>query len=228
MIELMLSLDTTSHDEIIRLVKATHELDNVCGYKIGALCSLSLGMASVVAIIRSYTAKQIIYDHQKAGNDIPDITRRLVALAADSGVTGFILFPFAGPQTLRAGIDEGRNRGLTMIVGAHMTHPSFSSDKGGFISLSGITRIFETAVDLGVKDFVLPGNQVDLAAKYADELTERVESPTFWAPGFGRQGGAIQEFANGLGGAGRLVAIVGSSIYEAENPAAEIKRICRV
>jgi orotidine-5'-phosphate decarboxylase len=185
-------------------------------------------MGLVVETIRSFTSKQIIYDHQKAGNDIPDITRRLITLAADSGATGFILFPFAGPQTMRAGIDEGRNRSLTMIVGAHMTHPSFISADGGFISLSGITSIFETAVELGVKDFVLPGNQIDLATKYAHDLSERTDSPTFWAPGFGRQGGTIQEFARALGGRGRLVAIVGSSIYEAKNPAAEAKRLCKV
>lgn len=228
MIKILISLDTVSRSELSRVVEQTKDLNGVCGYKIGALCSLALGLGEVIRTIRAVTPKQIVYDHQKAGNDIPEIARKLVQLTAECGVNAFILFPFAGPATLLAAVQEGLDRGLTMIVGAHMTHPSFTYDDGGFVRSSEITRIFQTAASLGVRDFVLPGNQPDVAAKYADELSRRIEMPTFWAPGFGRQGGVIGEFSRRLAGKGYLVPIVGRSVYEAADPASEVERLCTV
>lgn len=228
MIEILVSLDTVSRSELSRIVNETSDVEGVCGYKIGALCSLALGLREVVETVRAVTSKRIVYDHQKAGNDIPDITRKLVRLTAESGADAFILFPFAGPETMRAAVEESFERSLTIIVGAHMTHPSFTFADGGFMRESEIERIFETAVSLGVKDFVLPGNQPEVAARYADELTRSVKMPTFWSPGFGRQGGVISEFARQLAGKGRLVPIVGRSVYEADDPAAEVKSLCTV
>jgi orotidine-5'-phosphate decarboxylase len=219
---IVISLDVESPEALKRVLDKTSHLPQVSGFKLGALCSLTLGLAEAVRLVRSYTDKQVIYDHQKAGNDIPDITKRLVRLAAESGVAGFIMFPFAGPEVLRAGVEEGHACDLTMIVGAYMTHPFFIEEDGGFVPALLPQKVFDCALGLGVKDFVLPGNRPALAASYARYIEAKVESPAFWTPGIGRQGGSIASLARALSSGARLVPIVGSSIYEAQDPVAEI------
>jgi orotidine-5'-phosphate decarboxylase len=222
---IVVSLDVESAEALKGVLDKTSPLPQVSGFKLGALCSLTVGLAEAVRVIRSYTDKLVVYDHQKAGNDIPNITARLVRLAAESGVTGFIMFPFAGPEVLRAGVNEGRARGLTMIVGAHMTHPSFIEEDGGFVPNALPMKVFDCALGLGVKDFVLPGNRPGIAASYAGYIEAKVDSPAFWTPGIGRQGGSIASLARSLPAGTRIIPIVGSSVYEAQDPAAEIRRM---
>lgn len=222
---IIVSLDVESRQALDEVVSKTHNIPEVLGFKLGALSSLSIGLAEAVRLIRRRTDKQIIYDHQKAGNDIPDITRRLVKLAGEAGVSAFILFPFAGPEVMKESIEEGRRRELTMIVGAHMTHPSFLESDGGFISTALPEKVFGFALRLGVKDFVLPGNLPDISGSYANTISQRVDSPTFWTPGIGRQGGSIAALRKAFPSESSLMAIVGSSIYQANDPAASIRSI---
>ena len=222
---ILVSVDVEARASLDRVIAMTHHIPHVLGFKLGALCSLSMGLGEAVRLIRSYTDKQIIYDHQKAGNDIPDITKRLVGLAGDAGVTGFILFPFAGPEVMQAGIEEGHTRGLVMIVGSYMTHPAFIEDDGGFIPITLPEKIFGLAQKLGVKDFVLPGNKSEIAASYANLISLNVDAPTFWTPGIGRQGGSISALGKIFPLGAKVIPIVGSSIYQAQDPAKEIERM---
>jgi len=224
-IGILISADVESRAELERIVTSTHNLDQVIGYKLGVLCSLSLGLSECTSLVKNHCDKQIIYDHQKAGNDIPDITRRLVSLTYKEGVTGFILFPFAGPAVMQAAIREGQSVGLRMIVGGYMTHPMFIEDDGGFIPQSLPQRIFDEAARLGVTDFVLPGNQPDVASAYASSISVAVQSPTFWTPGIGKQGGSICALRAKLPANANLIPIVGSSIYESSNPSLEVERL---
>lgn len=225
MYSILVSVDVETREALEKVISKTHQLPHVLGFKLGALCSLSMGLREAVRLIRSYTDKQIIYDHQKAGNDIPDITKRLVGLAADSGVTGFILFPFAGPEVMREGVEEGKTRGLTMIVGSYMTHPAFIEDEGGFIPANVPEKVFGVAQKLGVKDFVLPGNHLEIANSYASQICRNIDSPTFWTPGIGRQGGSISALDKAFPTGAKVIPIVGSSIYQSQDPAAEIERM---
>jgi orotidine-5'-phosphate decarboxylase len=225
MTNILVSADVETKAALERLVSQTFDLPNVLGYKLGALCSLALGLGEAMRVIRSYSDKQVIYDHQKAGNDIPDISSRLVKLAATSGVTGFILFPFAGPEVIRAMITEAREQNITPIVGGHMTHASFIDTDGGFISLIATQRIFELAADLGVKDFVVPGNRMNVTLAYVSQLSQRIGSFTLWVPGIGRQGGDISELRSMPREGITIVPILGSSIYLSANPRAELQQL---
>ena len=82
---IIVSLDVESRQTLDEIVAKTHDIPEVLGFKLGVLSSLSIGLAEAVRLICGRTDKQIIYDHQKAGNDIPDITRRLVKLAGEAG-----------------------------------------------------------------------------------------------------------------------------------------------
>src|SRR5262245_26897269 len=116
------------------LLAATADMAHVTGYKVGAMLGLTLGLPAVVNIARRYTTKLLIYDHQKAGTDIPDTATAFAATLRDAGIDAAILFPMSGPTTERAWIEACQTAGLRVIVGAHMTHPQFLVSEGGYIA----------------------------------------------------------------------------------------------
>ena len=225
---IIISIDLESQEDIERVATQTHQLPAVLGYKIGALSCLSLGLHECVRIIRHHCSKLIVYDHQKAGNDIPAISKRLVRLAAQAGVNGFLIFPFAGPRILQEIVSEASACGLTLIVGAHLTNQSFRKSEGGFIADEVPRMVFNTAAELGVTDFVIPGNLPGVATSYVEELSKKIEQPKFWSPGIGSQGGSISKLQEVLPPQSQLLPILGSSIYSSPNPAQEIERLLNV
>jgi orotidine-5'-phosphate decarboxylase len=167
---ILVAADLESPEALDRLVARTADLPDVLGYKLGVLSILAMGLNQAVRLVRARTTKMIVYDHQKGGNDIPDIQKRLVSMVASSDVSGIILFPFAGPVVIEAMVREAQERGITPIVGAHMTHPSFLSTSGGYIAEDMPMRIFDNAMGLGVANFVLPGTAPEAAAEYARNI----------------------------------------------------------
>ena len=67
------------------------DVPGISSFKIGSLLSLE-GLAGAVRIVRGYRSEftTIIYDHQKWGNDIPEMGKpfaeRLVSLLSDEGL----------------------------------------------------------------------------------------------------------------------------------------------
>lgn len=221
---LVVAADVETLAALKNLVTRTASLRSVTGYKIGALSAVSCGLAEAVRCIREHTDKTLIYDHQKAGNDIPDIVGRVVTQAHGAGADAIVLFPFAGPDSLRAGVESGASCGIKIIVGGHMTHPHFLASDGGYVATDAPARIYDAAAGLGVRDFVVPGNQPALAARYGQTLADQIGSVTLWAPGLGRQGGTVQELRASLPSID-LNVIVGSSLYLADDPGAEAHRM---
>src|SRR4051812_4749951 len=82
-----------------RILRETANIPEIGAYKIGAALALSEGLRSVVKIARKYTQKPLIYDHQKAGTDIPDTGKQFASTIKSCGIDAVILFPFAGPTT---------------------------------------------------------------------------------------------------------------------------------
>ncbi len=222
---IVISIDVESQAEIERIVQQTHQLPAVFGYKIGALGVLSLGLSKCVRLIRASSSKLIVYDHQKAGNDIAAISKRLVRLAAEAGVNGFVVFPFAGPVIMQEISAEAASHGLRVIVGAHLTNAAFRQSEGGFIADDVPRKIFRKAAELGIVDFLLPGNLPEITASYMEELARQVHQPTFWTTGIGSQGGSIATLQNLLPPQSELMPIIGSAIYAAANPAQEVARL---
>lgn len=97
-----------------------------------------------------------------------------------------------------------------------MTHEGFLDTGGGFIRYSAPNRIYEAAAELGLRDFVVPGNQVALVERYRRLLEDLLgeDGFTLYAPGFVTQGGDISETGRVAGN--RWHAIVGSAIYKHE------------
>ena len=66
------ALDLTSIDELKRVVESTSDVDGIVEYKLGMHAVLHIGLFHAIRTIRAITDTPIIYDHQKAGADMPD------------------------------------------------------------------------------------------------------------------------------------------------------------
>ena len=113
------------YEQFESLLKETAHLDIVGGYKVG-VSFLDVGLRKVVDCVRQYTSKPIIYDHQKAGNDIPQhIPQQFMDAMLRAGVDAVILFPFTGPVSQYEWTKAAQERNLGVIVGGEMTHLRF-------------------------------------------------------------------------------------------------------
>ena len=196
------------------IVSSTADNEKIGGYKIGFSLGLKYGLPKIVEAAREYGDKPLIYDHQKAGTDIPDIGKNFAEVCSNAGIDAVILFPQAGPVTERAWIKAAKDWELGVIVGGRMTHDAYSESEGGFITDKGALEMYRIADEEGVRDFVVPGNKPEVIMEIKRVL-ENVEKPVFYAPGFITQGGNISDAAKVVGD--RFHAIVGSAIYKNED-----------
>jgi len=194
-----------------KIVKVTADIDGIGGYKIGPALTGRLGYDKVVEITRKYTQKPLIFDGQKWGTDIPDTARSILTPLNESGIDVVILFPQSGPVTEKAWIEAAFEQGLGVIVGGLMSHSKYVRSEGGYLADEAIMEMYLNAAELGVSDFVVPGNRPDDIRKIREILELRGISPTFYAPGFVVQGGSISDAAKVAGNSWH--AIVGRGIY---------------
>ena len=208
--------DVSSIEEFEEIVKVTQDIDGIGGYKVGFDLGLRYGLKKVVEVAKQYTEKPIIYDHQKAGTDIPDTGKNFAKLCSEAGVQGIILFPQSGPETERAWIYHALDHGLKVMVGGRMTHPAYSISEGGFITNEGAMEMYRIAASAGINNFIVPGNKPEVIAQIKKVVkAEGILNPIFSAPGFVEQGGKISE---GGKAAGKLFhAIVGRGITQAKD-----------
>lgn len=208
------ALDVRSLAKLTDIVRGTHDVPGIGGYKIGSIAVGTHGMATVVSAIREISDLPIIYDHQKGGTDIPGLGFEFAAMVKDGGADAAILFPFGGAATEREWIKVCQSVGLGVLVGAEMTQAEFFEDEGGFIARSAPDKIFKIAADLGVTDFVVPGNKA-VRVEYYRILLENLlgeDNFTLYAPGFISQGGDISETGRVAGN--KWHAIVGTAFSE--------------
>ncbi len=207
------SCDVSDLTKLRNLVKETCSAEGVGGYKVGLELSLQYGIPQVIEIIRKYTNLPIIYDHQKAATDIPELGGKFAR--AVKGVDSVILFPFTGPETEKEWIRACRKEKLGIIIGGEMTHKGFTEVEGGFISEKESLKIYEIAAKMKVTDYVVPGNKPEKIKLYKTFLEARGIKPAFYSPGLIAQGGNITESAKAAGE--RWHAIIGRALYDAKD-----------
>ena len=205
--------DVSTIDEFENLVKETATVRGIGGYKIGFELGLGYGLGKIVKIARKYTEKPIIYDHQKAGTDIPDTGKNFAEVFKKAEVDAVILFPQSGPETERAWLYQALDKGLKVIVGGRMTHAAYTVSEGGFITDEGALEMYRIAARVGVNNFVVPGNKPELIEQIRAVVEAEGVDGVFYAPGFIAQGGNISEAAKVAGE--RFHGIVGRGIYQA-------------
>ena len=213
----IVAADVENLEDLANLVVSTCDVQGIGGYKVGLVLVLQYGLPAIVKCVRQYTEKTIIYDHQKAGTDIPKLGAKFAKVVAGSGVNAAILFPFGGAATEREWIDALRKSEIAILVGGHMTQEEFLAKEGGFIANEAPEKIYTIAAKKGITNFVVPGNKLEYVSFYKNLLDKLLGEENFylWAPGFIDQGGNITKFGKEAGDQWR--AIVGSAIYEASN-----------
>ena len=206
------SCDVDSLEKLIKLVKATCPVKGVGAYKIGFELVIPFGMEKVANTIRKITKLPIIYDHQKAGTDIPEMGEKF--MKACRLADAVILFPQAGPETEIAWVKAAQKAKMNVIIGGEMTHQAFLREAGGFIDDDAPKRIYEIASSMGVTDFVIPGNKLEKSIEYSNIIKNKIRNPVFYSPGLITQGGDISDLAKKLDS---WHAIIGRAIYEAKD-----------
>ncbi len=193
----------------------------VSAIKIGLEVAYGIGLQTATEIVHTY-GMQAVFDHQKAGTDIPATGAGFANVVKHAGVDAAIMFPFAGPNTQREWTRALQDSGVQVITGAEMTHADFLADAsgrhGGYVHPASVERILSLAVELGVHDYMAPGNQPERVQYYREFLDREVGvgAYTLWASGFITQGGDLTETGRLAGP--RFNAIVGSGIYDSRDP----------
>jgi orotidine-5'-phosphate decarboxylase len=208
--------DVTSIQDFENLVKATADIEGIGGYKVGFSLALTYGLPKIVKVARKYTAKPIIYDHQKAGTDVPDTAGTFMHTVKSSGVDSVILFPQSGPETERAWIYRALDNDLTFIVGGIMTHAAYLVSEGGFMQDSAAFEIYRIAAKAGGRNFVVPGTKPEIISKVQELVRgEGVKDPAYFVPGMVTQGATFKDVSKALGKYWN--AIVGRAITTAKD-----------
>ena len=205
--------DVSTLEDFEDIVRGTADVEGIGGYKVGFELGLGYGLGKVVEVVKKHTDKPVIYDHQKAGTDIPDTGKNFAEVCKKAGVDAVIFFPQSGPETERAWIYHALDKGLNVIVGGRMTHPAYAVSEGGFITDEGALDMYRIAARAGINNFVVPGNKPDVIKQVRDVVEAEGVNPVFYAPGFIAQGGSISDAAKVAGD--RFHGIVGRGIYQA-------------
>jgi orotidine-5'-phosphate decarboxylase len=208
--------DVADLDSFKRVVDETSTVPGVVAYKLGCVLGLSYGLPMLMRVAAEHTNLPIIYDHQKASTDIPELGGEFANVCRSAGIRAAILFPQSGPETFSAFVAALLDRGVTPVVGGEMTHPSYLASEGGFILDDAPARMYELGARLGVAHFVVPGNKPDMIGRYVQLLSETVGEPRLLMPGIGRQGGDIRAAFKAAQG-NPCYAIIGSAIHRASD-----------
>jgi orotate phosphoribosyltransferase len=201
-------------ERAIEIVRQTKGNPKVGGYKIPAISGYD-GWAAWMQALRKELGdldKKLIMDGQKFGNDIPDTGRDIVQAVKKAGCDAIILFPFTGPNTQVAWTGEAIQAGLTVIVGAEMTHPGFLGSEGGTVNDEALLDIYRRAARQGVIHYVFPGNKPKSIKACIELLRNEGVEPIGFSPGFVAQGGKISDAAEAAGNIS-YHPIVGRGIY---------------
>ncbi len=209
--------------DVARLVEAIDPVEGMVGYKLGSLLSLRYGLATVVKAFRTMTAKALLYDHQKAGLDVPSMAAEYAAVCRDAGVDALILFPLGGPTVVEAFVGSTLKVGLLPVVGGALPLEDYLVKGGGYVAGSALSRISLRAWELGARDFIIPATDGGAIRAHVKRFARRGPTRLFM-PGIGPLGGDIKKAfaaARGLS----VYAIIGRAIYAAPEPAEAARRL---
>lgn len=229
----IVALDSTNLTQVEKLIKDTANHPIISGFKIGAAIALKVGIEAVVEEIEAENSNlSIIYDHQKAGTDIPETCDDFMFVLSDCGISHVILFPLAGPITQRKWTMSVINHRMVPIVGGHMTHSGYLATAddypSGYIHEKAPTCIYQNACQQEVRNFVVPGNRPDLIIKYKNLIEAELKGETFnlMSPGLITQGGEISEAGSIAGD--NWACIIGRALSQADDPSSVLDKIQKV
>jgi orotidine-5'-phosphate decarboxylase len=217
--EIIISCDVQDDVQLDLLVKETHDIPGVKGYKLGASLALFYGLKYLSSIILQYTGSKILmYDHQKAGMDFPFVGEKFMSSVRKSGMDSVIIFPIAGNEVQRSWTQSARDEGMVPILGAKMSQWTLTDivdNRGRPLYWD----VYDQCKKDNVNEFVVAATAG--AADIINFLDNR--GMIFYTPGIGAQGGTIAKLKEMEPMLGGIVPIIGRSIYESANMAQATK-----
>lgn len=221
---IIVALDADSVDACKMSIDLTTGVEGVVGYKLGMTTVLRLGLAEAVRQLRAHTDLPLVYDHQKAGPDVPDMAAKFAGLCAEAGVDGLILFPTAGPRAVQGFVGETIKRGMLAIVGGDLPFPDYNVSGGGYVADDALDRIIDRASECGADHFVVPGNTTDKLRHQSARLKAKGANPVFVVPGIGPLGGRIGDLVAAANGCS-VYGVVGRAVYGASDQTAAARAL---
>lgn len=222
----IVACDVDTLEAFEELIRQTHHIEGIVGYKVGTTLGLTYGLRSLTDVVAEHCSLPVIYDHQKAATDIPQMAEPFAQVCKNGGVDSVILFPQAGPETEKAFIKAVIGHDMEPMVGGEMTHPGYLASEQGYLRSDAPPDMYRLAAEHDVRYLIVPGNRPTALQRYHDLLTGLIDKPAFCMPGIGRQGGSITDAFKQLGYAAKY-AIVGSAIYRSDDPAAAARELAR-
>lgn len=219
--EIIIACDVQDDIQFDLLVKETHSIPGVRGYKVGANLAILYGLKYISSIIYQYTgSKVLMYDHQKAGMDFPHIGEKFMRSVRLSGFDSVIFFPQAGKEVQAAWTRAAQYEGLVPIIGGKMTQWTTMNLKFG--ERTYFWEVYNQARFDGVEEFISPGNDMMSISIMSFLDSQR---NVFYTPGIGAQGGTISKLKEYAPELSRVIPIVGRRIYESSDMAIATKEI---
>ncbi len=182
--KIIIAIDTYDLGTIEQIVSETCHNENVLGYKIGAAAAIQWGLPLLRDTIRAQTyTKKIIYDHQKAGNDLSITAEGFMKAISMSGIEEVIIFPFTGYAIAEAWVKAAFKYELTPIFGAFLTEDIYGMDMDDYLPL------FDNIYKLGVTNFVIPATVPWFLSTivYLFDHPDVKDKMTYYCPGIGTQ-----------------------------------------
>ncbi len=188
-------------ERFCELVNKIEVVTGLGGYEIGLKIAIGKTLVKAVDAIRNIrSGAVVIYNYQKAGINIVNNDINFAKKMAEADVDAAILFPFTDPQ-VEENIKELHDEGVEVIIGTEMTQPRKRHNEGDYTHQDALRRMFDQAVELGVRDFVVPGNRPDKVAESKAYLDEAVGEDWYslFSTGFITQDGTITEAGQAAG-----------------------------
>jgi orotidine-5'-phosphate decarboxylase len=219
------ALDIDSHQQFESVVKSTTKVDGVAGYKLGLTTVLRFGLEESMRRLRDLTDLPILYDHQKAGPDMPDMAKKFTAMCTQAGVDGLILFPVAGPTAVDSFVGEAVKAGIAPVVGGEIPVSDYCASGGGYMLDDALDRILARAVSARADHFVFPAHDAAKVGRWSDWIGANVANAAVFLTGFGSLGGTIEGAFAAAAKCTRRYAIVGRLITQSNDPGAAARRL---
>ncbi|BBX61088.1 hypothetical protein MSAS_02620 [Mycobacterium saskatchewanense] len=217
------ALDVPSTAVVRDIVVATSSVPGVVGYKLGLATVLELGLAAAVDLVTTLTDLPIIYDHQKAGLDIPSNADNFARSLSAAGVTAAVVFPIAGPRATVEYISAMRVAGIVPLVGGLLPIPDYTQAAGGWVSDDVLEHVTRIALAHNEKHIVVPaGAHIGSIVRVAEETGIR---PRLFVPGISASGRELEALSDVVDRISGVYPIVGRAVVAADDPATAAARL---
>lgn len=209
MTELILALDVLDRKQAGAIAESCAPF--IDAIKIGYPLVLSAGLS--IANDLADLGLPLIADFKVA--DIPNTNRLICEAVFSAGFDAVIAHGFVGADAARTCVETAHNQGGAAYIVAEMSHPGATE----FFHDGVAERLATLAVTCRADGIIAPATRPDRIVR----LREIVGKKMIYSPGVGAQGGDLDTVARLVDGV-----IVGRSIYEAKDPAAEAERFSRI